>query len=358
MTSPEEADRPQRGDSAPLRTQFSRRGRRRRPRTPARRFFRGRRARAQSQRFGPVSAASAANTRDAPRDGRPSARPRLGRAGPRLWRPRARSCGAASLCRAGRASGGPDDGPRVNRRNRPGRGAIASGRSRHRSRAPRRGQLGRARPAGPGRRRGRGRRRVNFSAPQARARRASGAFGPASRACRRLFFWMGPRSGARRARVGSENKARGRSRSRTGRRPRARRLHAGPRLQQHRRVGGSGGGGEPPPPPRSHARRNNVRFSLNRYLTTEQRGVRRGPAPKTRFFCSSGHTRPRGVSPRRGRRLAPSQRSKLIRFACVARGPCAECSCENCSSALTKQHGRARAAWRGRAHGRDRRAPS
>ena len=84
-------------------------------------------ARAQSQRFGPVSAASAANTRDAPRDGRPSApaaRPR--RAAP-LEAAR-RSCGAASLCRAGRASGGPDDGPRVNRRNRPGRGAIARSR--------------------------------------------------------------------------------------------------------------------------------------------------------------------------------------------------------------------------------------
>ena len=92
-----------------------------------------------------MSAASAANTRDAPRDGRPSApaaRPR--RAAP-LEAAR-RSCGAASLCRAGRASGGPDDGPRVNRRNRPGRGASASGRSRHRSRAPSRRP---ARPCAP-----------------------------------------------------------------------------------------------------------------------------------------------------------------------------------------------------------------
>ena len=154
-----------------------------------------------------MSAASAASARDAPCDGRPSASAARSHRPAPLETARHRF-GAASLPRAGRASGGPDDGPRVNRRNRSGRGAIASGRSRHRSRAPRRGQLGRARPAGPGRRRGRGRRRVQLFPRRVRRERprASGAFGPASRACRRLFFWMGPRSGCRRARVGSENK--------------------------------------------------------------------------------------------------------------------------------------------------------
>ena len=46
---------------------------------------------------------------------------------------------------------------------------------------PRRGLLGRARPAGPGRRRGRGRRRVQLFPRRVRRERprASGAFGPA-----------------------------------------------------------------------------------------------------------------------------------------------------------------------------------
>ena len=196
-----------------------------------------------------MSAASA-NSRDAPRDGRPSApaaRPR--RAVP-LEAAR-RSCGAASLCRAGRASGGPDDGPRVNRRNRPGRGAIASGRSRHRSRAPRRGQLGRARPAGPGRRRGRGRRRVNFfRAASALALRArSGRRRERAAAC--FFGWVpGPapagRASARKIKIRGAY-----STPYTGRRPR-RRLHGALRLQQHRRGWGGFGGEEalasPSPP--------------------------------------------------------------------------------------------------------------
>ena len=178
------------------------------------------------------------------------ARPRLGRAGPCLWRPRA----AAAAPRRSAAPAARRAAPTTAARqppNRPGRGAIASGRSRHRSRAPRRGQLGRARPAGPGRRRGRGRRRVNFfRAASALALRArSGRRRERAAAC--FFGWVpGPapagRASARKIKIRGAY-----STPYTGRRPR-RRLHGALRLQQHRRGWGGFGGEEalasPSPP--------------------------------------------------------------------------------------------------------------
>ena len=209
-------------------------------------------ARAQSQRFGPVSAASAANTRDAPRDGRPSApaaRPR--RAAP-LEAAR-RSCGAASLCRAGRASGGPDDGrastaeparPRCDRVG-PESASVAGA-----SPWP-------ARPCAPCRARAaawpRPTARSTFSAPRpprALALRArSGRRRERAAAC--FFGWVpGPapagRASARKIKIRGAY-----STPYTGRRPR-RRLHGALRLQQHRRGWGGFGGEEalasPSPP--------------------------------------------------------------------------------------------------------------
>ena len=192
MTSPEEADRPRVErplcagvSSLSTSTSGDLQG--------VRRFFPRARARAQSQRFGPVSAASAANTRDAPRDGRPSApaaRPR--RAAPLEAARRRPAAPRRSAAPAARRAA-PTTVRASRRRNRPGRGAIASGRSRHRSRAPSRWP---ARPCAPCRARAAAwpwpTARRAFPRRVRRARpRASGAFGPASRRAAACFFgWV------------------------------------------------------------------------------------------------------------------------------------------------------------------------
>ena len=162
---------PKRGHRPPLRTQFrveAAVG----DLNPARRFFpRARAARAQSQRFGPVSAASAANTRDA--------RVTAAQARPRPAAPGRASGGRAPQLRRRVALprrprvGRPRRRPRVNRRPaRPRCDRVGPGR--HRSRAPSRWP---ARPCAPCQarlRRGRGRRRVRTRAASAASALALG----------------------------------------------------------------------------------------------------------------------------------------------------------------------------------------
>ena len=119
------------------------------------------------------------------------ARPRVGRTGPRLWRPRATGS-------APRRSPAPPS--RRAARRCPARQPLKparpwwdrGGRSPHPWRAPSRWP---ARPCAPCRARaaaGRSRRRVQLFPRRVRRERprVSGAFGPASRTCRRLFLFL------------------------------------------------------------------------------------------------------------------------------------------------------------------------
>ena len=156
---------------------------------------------------------SAPSPADAPCDGRPSASAARSHRPAPLEAARHRF-GAASLSRAALASGGP---------TMPARQPLKparpwwdrGGRSPHPWRAPSRWP---ARPCAPCRARaaaGRSRRRVQLFPRRVRRERprVSGAFGPASRTCRRLFLFFGwvpgPAAAARRrARVGSKNNVR------------------------------------------------------------------------------------------------------------------------------------------------------